>query len=326
MNRWFVLLPLILLLVAMASPGDFYIHFATRILIFAIFAFSLNLLLGYGGLMSLCQSAFFGIAGYAVAWLTVKHNFSHTAAIFVALALVVAVSAVFAALSLRARGIGFLMITLALGQIVWGLAMRWVDVTGGDNGIRGIKRPSPFGFDISHALSFYFFTSAIFLLACLAMYLLTRSPFGASLQGVRDQPRRMSSLGYDVWLIRFIAFIAAALFAAIAGVIDVYFNKFISPEVLSLVASAEVLLMVIVGGSSALLGPVVGAAVVLIFAQIASNYLDRWTAALGALFLVIVLFMPEGIVPGARRVARYAKGLRMPAAGSPGAPDCGRPS
>jgi branched-chain amino acid transport system permease protein len=206
------------------------------------------------------------------------------------------------------------MITLALGQIVWGLAMRWVDVTGGDNGIRGLKRPLPFGVDISSATAFYAATCVVFLVVCLAMYSFTRSPLGVSLRGARDQPRRMSALGFDVWLIRWIAFLVASFFAAVAGVLDVYLERFVSPGVLSLITSAEGLLMVIVGGSGALLGPVIGAAVVLTFTQVMSAYVDRWTAALGVLFLAIVLFMPDGLVPGFRRLLHRLRTLRADAA------------
>ncbi len=307
MNRWFILLPAILVAVGLWSPGDFYTNFASRIMIFSIFALSLNLLVGYGGLMSLCHSAFFGIAGYAVTWLSVRQGWDAGMAVLVALLLSAAVGAVFGVLGLRARGIGFLMITLALGQIVWGLAIRWADVTGGENGIGGLRRPSPFGIDLASATSYYVLTGIVFLAMCLAMYAFTRSPFGAALRGTRDQPRRMAALGFDVWVIRWSTFVLASVAAAIAGVLGAYLDKFMSPGALSLMLSAEVLLMVIVGGSSVFLGPVLGAAVVLLFSHGMSAYMERWTAALGVLFLVIVLFMPDGLVPGCRRLLGRAK-------------------
>lgn len=311
LNRWFLIVPAVLAGVGLLSPGDFYTNFATRILIAAVFALSLNVMVGYAGLMSLCHSAFFGVAAYAVAWLSVQHGFSPAAAICIALALSVAVAAVFGLLALRAAGIGFLMITLALGQIVWGLAMRWVDVTGGENGIRGLKRPaSVLGLDISDATGYYILVSIVFAGVCLILHTFTRSPLGASLVGVRDQPRRMSALGFNVWMIRWLAFVLSGLLAGVAGVLEVYFHKFVSPEILSLHASAQGLLMVIVGGSAVLLGPVVGAVTVLLVAQVASLYVDRWTAVLGIMFVVIVLFMPQGLVPGLRRLwARMPRSL-----------------
>jgi branched-chain amino acid transport system permease protein len=302
MNRWLILIPSALALLAIAHLGDFYINFASRILIAAIFALSLNLLVGYAGLMSLGHSAFFGVAGYCMAWLIVTRGWSPVAAIPAALLLTGIAAGLFGLLALRAKGIGFLMITLALGQMAWGLAMRWVSVTGGDNGIRGIARPTPFGVDLTTATAFYALVATVFSLVCLVLYWFTRSPFGASLRGTRDQPRRMSALGFDVTLIRWSAFVAAGCMAGLAGVLDVYFNRFIDPSVLSLQSSAEGLLMVIVGGVDVLLGPVVGAAAVLIFAQVASDYTEHWTAALGILFLVIVVLMPDGLVPGVRRL------------------------
>lgn len=318
MNRWsFAIILAILLIVALASPGDFYTNFATRVLIYSIFALSLNLLVGYAGLMSLAHSAFFGISGYCVASLAVNHGWSTGAAIAMALLLTMMVGALFGALALRAKGIGFLMITLALGQIVWGLALRWADVTGGENGIRGIKRVLPFGVNVDSAMSFYVLTCVVFLIVCWIMSCFVSSPFGVSLCGTRDQPRKMSALGFNVWLIRWITFVVASLFAGIAGILNLYLDKFISPNVLSLLWSAEGLLMVIVGGAGTLFGPVVGAVLVLVFKHIMSAYVERWTAGLGILFVAIVLFMPDGLVPGCKRLVRLAfpssrKGIEMP--------------
>ncbi len=302
MNRWFIVIPAILVVVGVLSPGDFYLNFATRVLIYSIFALSLNLIVGYSGLLSLCHSAFFGIAGYCVAWLTVKQNWSGASAIPLALVVTAAVGALFGALALRAKGIGFLMITLALGQIVWGLAMRWTEVTNGENGIHGIKRAPIFGVPIDTSTRYYAITCIVFLVVIFAMHCLVRSPLGASLRGARDQPRRMSALAFNVRLIQWISFIAASFFAGVAGILALYLDRFISPDVLSLMWSAEGLLMVIVGGAGVLLGPVVGAAVVLVFTNVVSAYVDRWTAALGVLFVAIVLFMPDGLVPGCRRL------------------------
>lgn len=311
MNRSFIVIPAILLAVGALSPGDFYSNFATRVLIYSIFALSLNLLVGYAGLLSLCHSAFFGISGYCVAWLSVKQGWNAGAAVAAALLLTTMVGALFGVLALQARGIGFLMITLALGQIVWGLAIRWTEITGGENGIRGIKKISLFGLGIDTSARLYAMTCVVFLIVVLALYCFTRSPFGVSLRGTRDQPRRMSALGFDVWLIRWLTFIAASFFAAIAGVLAAYLDRFVSPGVLSLMWSAEGLLMVIVGGAGVLLGPVVGAAVVLIFTNIVSAFMDRWNTALGLLFVAIVLFMPEGLLPGCGRlIERFRASIR----------------
>jgi branched-chain amino acid transport system permease protein len=225
-------------------------------------------------------------------------------AILAALVLTVLFSAVFAALALRAAGIGFLMISLALGQILWGLAYRWASLTNGDNGVNVAGRPAPFGISLEDPTAFYLATFVIFLLCLASMLAFVRSPFGASVRGTRDQPRRMSALGFNVWLIRFLAFLFSGFWTAVAGLLFVYYNQFISPQVMALQTSAEVLLMVISGGTATLAGPVVGAAIVVIMKNVVSAYVERWNMVLGIIFVLIISFMPEGLVPGSVRLCR----------------------
>lgn len=283
--------------------SSFYINIVSQILIWAILALGLNVLVGYGGLVSLGHAGLFGLACYAVAWL-VGAGFSQLAAALLAIAVTIVAAAVFAVLSLRATGIGFLMITLALGQILWGIAYRWISLTGGDNGINLANRPAPFGVSLASATSFYFATLIVFLLALLSMEIFAASPFGASLKGARDQSRRMTALGYNVWLIRFLAFVFSGFWSGIAGILFCYYTQFVSPYVLSLGTSAEALLMVISGGIATLAGPIAGAALVVIMKNVVSAYIERWNFVLGAIFVAIILFMPEGLVPGSARLIR----------------------
>ena len=212
--------------------------------------------------------------------------------------------AMFAVLSLRSTGIGFIMITLALGQILWGLAYRWISVTGGDNGITLHGRPAPFGFDLNTANSFYYMTLIIFVITTVAVAIFVRSPLGAALMGTRDQPRRMNALGYHVWAIRFWACLFSGLLTSVSGILFVYYNQFISPQTLALTSSAEVLLMVISGGAGTLFGPIVGATLVVVVKNVVSGYIERWNMLLGAIFVAIVILMPEGLVPGSVRLWR----------------------
>ena len=281
----------------------YYVNIASQILLYAIFALGLNILVGYAGLVSLGHAGLFGIAAYIVAYLLTSGH-GHAFAIVAALIGSLSVTACFAALSLRATGISFIMITLALGEIIWGLAYRWISLTNGDNGISVATRPSPFGLALGDARVFYGATLIVFLLSVAASAIFVRSPFGAALRGTRDQPRRMNALGYHVWLIRFWAFMFSGLLTCVAGILFVYYNEFISPQALALTASAEALLMVISGGAGTLLGPIVGAALVVIVKNVASAYVERWNFMLGAIFVAIVVFMPEGLVPGAVRLAR----------------------
>ncbi len=283
--------------------GNFYVNIVSQILIGAIFALSLNVLVGYAGLISLGHAGLFGMGAYGVA-IALDAGFGHIGAIAAALALTLVATAIFALLALRTTGIGFMMITLALGQILWGLAYRWIAVTNGDNGISAASRPAPFGVSLGSANAFYYATLIVFLAAVLGMASFTRSPFGASVRGSRDQPRRMTALGYDVWMIRFLACLFSGFWSGVAGILFFYYNEFISPHALALSASAEALLMVISGGPGTLLGPIAGAALVVVMKSVASAYIERWNFTLGAIFVAIVLFVPEGIVPGTARLLR----------------------
>lgn len=284
--------------------GVYYINLASQILIAALFAMSLNLLVGYAGLTSLGHAGYLGLSAYGCAWLMVNLGWGHLASAAAALAGSTAMAAVFGLIALRATGISFLMITLALGQILWGMAYRWTSVTGGDNGISGLTRPSPFGLDLGSANAFYFFTLTVFLAVWALIALWVRSPFGASIRGARDQPRRMTALGFNVWLIRWITFIVSGFFGAVAGLMYVYYHQFISPHSLSLANSAEMLLMVIAGGAGTLSGPIVGAALVVLLKNVASAYIDRWVMLLGFVFIFIVMFVPGGIVAGVMRLCQ----------------------
>jgi branched-chain amino acid transport system permease protein len=224
---------------------------------------------------------------------------------------------VFALLALRGTGLGFVMITVALGQIVWGIAYRWISLTNGDNGVSINARPAPFGLSLADAPAFYWASFVVFLITIAAMAIFVASPFGAALRGARDQPRRMTALGYNVWLTRFLAFLFSGFWSGVAGLLYLYYNQFISPQAVALSASAEALLMVIAGGTATLLGPIAGAALVIVMKYVASAYIERWNFVLGAIFVLIVVFMPEGLVPGCVRLWRWAMATRGPGTTAP---------
>ena len=313
---------LLVLLALLASlpwwaGNNYYINLASQVLIAALFALSLNLLVGYAGLTSLGHAGFLGLASYSSGWLMLNLQWGHFPSAVAALAGSTVMAALFGLIALRASGIGFLMITLALGQILWGIAYRWASVTGGDNGLSGLTRPHVFGFDLGPASHFYYFILLVFLLVWALIAIWVRSPFGASIRGTKDQPRRMSTLGYNVWLIRWITFTVSGFFGSVAGLMYVYYHQFISPHSLSLANSAEMLLMVIAGGPATLAGPVVGAALVVLLKNVASGYIDRWIMLLGFVFLFIVLFVPSGIVPGVARAWQAFCRWRTPLPDSP---------
>ena len=313
-------IPLLIALLLMATlpmwiGNSYYVNIATQMLIYAVLALALNVLVGYAGLVTLGHAALFGIAAYAGAVL-INDGYGHITVAFGALLVTVAVTAIFAILALRGTGLGFVMITVALGQIVWGIAYRWISLTNGDNGISINARPAPFGLQLTEAPAFYWACFVVFLLTIAAMAIFVASPFGAALRGARDQPRRMTALGYNVWLTRFLAFLFSGFWSGVAGLLYLYYNQFVSPQTVALSASAEALLMVIAGGTATLLGPIAGAVLVIIMKDVASAYIDRWNFVLGAIFVLIVVFMPEGLVPGCVRLWRKAiamRGSRAPA-------------
>jgi branched-chain amino acid transport system permease protein len=301
-KSWF--LSLILLILLPFGFGEYYVNLTSQIFIFAVFASSINLLLGYGGLPTLGHAAYLGVAAYLSALVALKLGMGHLAAAPAALIGTTLMAAAFGLIALRATGLGFLMLTLALSQVLWGTALRWVSVTDGDNGLRGLARPAPFGINLDGATAFYYFSLVITVIAIAFMARFVASPFGAALKGTRDQARRMSALGHDVWMIRWLTFIYAGFWGAVSGLLFVYYHKYIHPVSLSLANSAEGLLAVIAGGSGTLAGPLVGAAIVMLLKNYVSGYVERWNMLLGFVFVVIVVFMPEGVVPGVKRLWR----------------------
>lgn len=312
-------LPLLIVLAILAAlplfSGEYYINLSSQILIFAVFAASINLLLGYGGLPTLGHAAYLGVAAYLSALMYLKWHVAPLLIAPLALLGTTLMACVFGLIALRATGLGFLMLTLALSQVLWGTAYRWVSVTDGDNGLRGLTRPAPFGISLDSASAFYWFTLAISVIAIAFMARFVESPFGAALRGTRDQPRRMSALGYDVWLIRWITFIYAGFWGGVSGLLFVYYHKYIHPVSLSLANSAEGLLAVIAGGSGTLAGPLVGAAIVMLVKNYLSATIERWNMLLGFIFVFIVVLMPEGLGPGIRRYwqerVRYRVGIAL---------------
>lgn len=289
--------------------NSFYVNVSTQILIYAIFALGLNVLVGYAGLVTLGHAGLFGVAAYT-AGLLIAAGHGQLIVALGACAMTVVAAAIFAVLSLRGTGLGFVMITVALGEICYGLAFRWISVTNGDNGITINVRPEPFGLSLASPQAFYWATLVVFLVTVASLAVFVASPFGAALRGTRDQPRRMTALGYNVWLTRFLAFLFSGFWSAVAGLLYLYYNQFISPEAVSLGSSAEALLMVIAGGTGTLLGPIVGAGLVVIIKDVVSAYISRWNFMLGLIFVLIVVFMPEGLVPGSARFWRWMTSRR----------------
>lgn len=306
-----VVVPAIIFLFLLISPlflSSFLLTLLTQSLIYSILAMSLDIILGYTGLASLGHAAYLGLGAYSVGILATRYGAGFWVTLSFGVLLAVAVAAIFGLVALRATGVYFLMITLALGMVVWGLAHRWVTMTQGDNGISAIPRPD-LGLPWSLALSipFYYFALAGFLIAFWILLVIVRSPFGHTLVGIRESESRMRTLGYHVWLHKYIGFVIAGGVGGFAGVLWAYYNGFVSPADLQLATSVEVLLMVALGGRGTLLGPALGAGIIVFLKNLVSIYTHRWVLILGAVYIGTIVYAPEGIVGAVSQWARRAR-------------------
>src|SRR6266704_282755 len=282
------------------NTNSFVILLATRALAFSILVMSLDILLGYTGLASLGQAAYLGVGAYATAILATKYHFGlgwdFWLVVLIGILLGAALAAIFGLLAIRASGVYFLMITLALGQCVWGLAYRWNSLTGGDNGINVRERPKFGGIDLANEMTFFFLVFAIFCVALLLMYTLVRSPFGRSLAGFRERELRMKILGYNTWLHKYIAFIIAGGFGGLAGVLWAHTAGIVSPENVVLTTSVDALLMAVLGGAGTLVGGVIGALIVFGLREYLSTLVPWWQYVLGGVYVLTILFLPTGLI------------------------------
>jgi branched-chain amino acid transport system permease protein len=277
-----VTLPLIL--------PPYSVGLVVKMMVFALFAMSLDLLLGYAGMPSLGHAAYFGMGAYTTGLLALKAGSTVWFALPAGIAMAALTSIVFGLLALRTRGSYFLMITLALSQVLWGIAFGWRSLTGGDDGLPEVPRPNlSLPWSMSDNTPFYYFVLLFFVVGTLLLVRIVASPFGYVLRGIRESETRMLVLGYDVWRYKLVAFVV------LAGCLYVYFNRFVSPDYVHVVRSAEVLLMVILGGAGTLMGPAVGAMLIVLLENLISTYTERWVTVLGIIYVLVALLAPNGI-------------------------------
>lgn len=281
----------------------------------AILAGSVNLLMGQVGLLSMGHAGISAAAGYGVAWAAVR-DMDPLIQLAVALGVTLVVSLVFGLMTMRTNGIVFLMITLALGMTVNGLAQKLSSLTGGQNGLTGVRRPPI----VADQGAFYLLALVMLLVALAVTYGLTRSSFGLTLRGVRESEGRMSSLGYPVARAKLLAVICSGLMAGTAGVLAAWQSEFMSPAAAGFSRSAFAVVMVIVGGTGTLLGPVVGAGVVVGIEHWLSSYVERWPTLLGVVLIVVVLFARGGVVGAVQDLIRRWRPGDRGGAAPPGVP------
>jgi branched-chain amino acid transport system permease protein len=284
------------LLVAPPFMSAYWVGLLTQVVILGILAMSLDLLIGYTGLPSLGHAGFFGVAAYGVGILSTTYQAGLATSVAGGFLAGTGLAALFGLIVSHVRDVYFLMITMALGMVLWGLSFRWIPVTGGDNGISGIPRLEALvGLPATGPIPFYYVALLVFAVSMVLMMVLVKSPFGLTLQGIREHEPRMRSLGFNTWLHGYLSYVCAGAFASVAGIMWAYYNGFVSPTYLDLTASSELFLMVTLGGPATLVGPVIGAGAIVILKNVMSAYTARWLLILGIVYIVTILWAPQGL-------------------------------
>ena len=288
---------------------------ATEIWIFAIFGLGLNLLMGYTGLLSFGQATFFGSAAYVAGYLLKFYGIN----VFLALGLGIVVGAVSAAavgyLCVQRSGLYFIMLTFALNQMFYFTAYQWTTVTGGEDGMPGIPRPSVLGLDIHGPLAYYAAVALLFLLSLWIMKRVVESPLGKILQSIRENELRAEALGYNVPRMKLAAFVVGGAYAGLAGVLYAMLFGIVPLESIGFVFSGNVVFATLIGGSGSLYGPVIGSFVFIWLSESVSSMWARWPLLLGVAFVIVVLFFRGGVVEAWARFWTWRAARRVPSAG-----------
>jgi len=305
--RWSLPLLALLLLFPWLAPligGDFYLGLAARILIFALAASSLNLILGFGGMVSFGHAAFIGVGAYTVGVLAQAGISSAWVVWPVAMGVTALFALVIGAISLRTQGVYFIMITLAFAQMLYYLAVS-NKAYGGDDGLSLPGRSTAgFGLDLADDRTFYYVTLFLVVLAFVLMWRLLNARFGHTLQAIRENETRMEAIGFPVYRFKLIAFSMAGALAGLAGVLLANLSSFVSPSMMQWNQSGLLMVMVILGGVGHLWGGVIGAVVFLLLEEVLSHYTIYWQFLLGAVLLAVVLVAPNGLMSLLQRKGR----------------------
>jgi len=295
--------------------STFYLRFATELLILGLFALSVDIIMGYTGLVSLGPAAFFGIGAYAGALTLLKLSNSIWLALLITLALSGIVAWLIGYLSIRIKGVYFAMLTLAFAEMFHELAFNWQSFTGGSDGLTGVPRPEigipPFVLSLGNPYVYFYFVLAVVILVYYGCVRLVNSPFGRILQAIRDNEERAEFIGYDIRVFKRRSFVISGIIGGLAGSLFALL-RFVDPEVLHWFISAEALVMNLFGGMGTLYGPIIGAIVFLFARDLISSYTEHWRIILGIIFVAFVIYSPQGIVGLSRNVRARAIPILAP--------------
>ncbi|HOP84926.1 MAG TPA: branched-chain amino acid ABC transporter permease [Syntrophorhabdaceae bacterium] len=270
----------------------FYVYLISIILLTGLLATSLNIVLGYGGIFQFHHAVFYGAGAYATALMIIKSGLTPWLGFLVGPLVSVLLSLIMGIICIRLSKLYFGMLQISLGSLVWIIVYRWYSFTGGDDGIHGVPLPDI----ISSPTSAYYFTLVITLISIFIMYKIIKSPFGSALQGIRDNPVRSEMIGINVKRHQLLALIIAGFFAGIAGSLFVVVDNTVFPDMLFWTLSLEILIMCLLGGWFSFLGPMLGAAIIILLRTFVSTFTSYWTLVLGILMMFVIFFLPNGVL------------------------------
>lgn len=293
-QTWKIVLIAVLGIIAVALPfitPSYLLRIVDMFLIGSIFALSLNVLLGYTGLLPFGHAIYFGVGAYGVALLMDKAGLPYFAALPASLIITTAVAVIVGYFCSRVVAMGFAILTMALGQLFYTIFVKWYHFTGGDDGISGIHPPD----FIASGVNYYFFVLVVFLIAVWALWRIVNSPFGYTLRYLRDNRPRAQAIGINIQHYQWLSYIVAGVFAGLAGCIFCTLDGIIDPQSLAVGKSSEAIIMVIVGGTGVFGGPIVGALLITILQFYVIKYTLFWPFVMGTILLLVVRFLPGGI-------------------------------
>jgi len=289
---WLILCLCLLLLVVPWVLSRFYVYLLALILVTGLLATSLNIVLGYGGIYQFHHAVFYGVGAYGSAIMITKLGYSPWLSFLMGPLLAAALSLLMGAICIRLSKLYFGMLQISLGSLVWVIVYRWYSFTGGDDGIHGVTLPAL----IATPRGAYYFTLAVTGVCLFVMFRIIQSPFGRTLQGIRDNPIRSEAVGVHVKLQQLAALVIAGFFAGVAGVLFVVVDNSAFPDMLFWTLSLEILIMCLLGGWFTFLGPMLGAAILVALRTFASTLTEYWTLIQGVILMGVILFLPEGVL------------------------------
>ena len=283
---------LIILLILPPLVPRFYVYILSLIFVTALLAMSLNLAIGYGGLFQFHHGVFYGVGAYTLALMLTKTSLPMWMGYIAGPIAAALAGLIIGWFCVRLSQLYFGMLQISLGSLIWAIVFRWYDFTGGDDGLHGIPRPSI----LSSANNTYYFILLVLVICLVALYIIVKSPFGATLQAVRDNPQRCAAVGINVRRHQLVAIVIATFFAGIAGVLFVVLERSVFPSLLFWTLSLEIFIMCLLGGWFTFVGPMLGGAIMVALRTFVGKYTEYWTLILGVILILLIFFLPEGVM------------------------------